>query len=150
MGPGHRAVGAVSAVGALVLTSEPLGVSAAALVVVSAVVTSAGALSPDVDQTRAWRRVTGGKGAFAHRGVTHWPIWGPALWVLSGALGDPAWSALALGASVGWGSHVVADWLFGGRWSPMRADGWVARALTGPLRVVAYVTVPIAVLSEWT
>lgn len=150
MGPGHRAVGAVSAAGALALTSAPLGVSAGALVVASAVVTSAGALSPDVDQTRAWRRVTGGRGAFAHRRVTHWPVWPVALWALSGALADPAWSALALGACVGWGSHVVADWLFGGAWSPMRADGWVARRLTGPLRMVAYIAVPIAVLSEWT
>lgn len=149
MGPGHRAVAAVSAAGALVLTSAPVGVSGGALVVASAVVTSAGALSPDVDQTRAWRRVTGGRGAFAHRRVTHWPIWPVALWLLASALAGTE-SALALGACVGWGSHVVADWLFGGRWSPMRADGWVARHLTGPLRAVAYIAVPLAVLSEWT
>jgi membrane-bound metal-dependent hydrolase YbcI (DUF457 family) len=149
MGPGHRAVAAVSAAGALVLTSAPVGVSAGALVVVSAVVTSAGALSPDVDQTRAWRRVTGGRGVFAHRRVTHWPIWPVALWFLASALVGVE-SALALGACVGWGSHVVADWLFGGRWSPVSADGWVARRLTGPLRDVAYVVVPLAVLSEWT
>jgi membrane-bound metal-dependent hydrolase YbcI (DUF457 family) len=106
-------------------------------------------LSPDVDQTRAWRRVTGGRGAFAHRRATHWPIWPVALWLLAGALAGTE-NALALGACIGWGSHVAADALFGGRWSPMRADGWVARHLTGPLRVVAYVVVPLAVLSEWT
>jgi len=121
MGPGHRALGAASAAGALAVV-EPRGVVTSALVVLAAVVTSGGALSPDVDQTRAWRRITGGAGACAHRRVTHWWAWPVGLLVLSGRLDDAHLSALALGAAVGWGSHLLGDALFG-RGSPWRPAG---------------------------
>jgi len=114
MGPGHRALGTASAAGALAV-AEPRGVVTSALVVLAAVVTSGGTLSPDVDQTRAWRRITGGSGACAHRNVTHWWAWPVGLLVLSGRLDDVHLSALALGASVGWGSHLLGDALFGRR-----------------------------------
>lgn len=161
MGPGHRALGATSAAGALVVAA-PRGVVAGALVVLAAVVTSGGALSPDVDQTRAWRRITGGTGACAHRRVTHWWAWPALLFALSGRLDDAQLSALAFGVAVGWGSHLAGDAAFG-RGSPWRPAGipllpsrghvglglpvggrlehWVTRALVA----ASWVLVPLAV-----
>lgn len=131
MGPGHRALGAACAAGVLLHDGARLGMSGGALVVLAAVVTSGGALSPDVDQTRAWRRVTGAGGACAHRCITHWWPWPLLLWWASGRVSGAAESALLLGAAIGWASHLLGDAVFG-RSSPWRGAGVPTLRPSGP------------------
>lgn len=165
MGPGHRALGGACAAGVLIATDARLGVGPAALVVLAAVVTSGGTLSPDVDQARAWRRITGAGGARAHRCVTHWWPWPLLLWWWSGRLATAA-SALVFGSAIGWASHLLGDLLFG-RSSPWRGAGvptltprgphlglglpvggrlesWVTRALVAG----CWLAVPVALVGE--
>lgn len=131
MGAGHRALGAVAASGALAFTdaSAP-GVRASALVILSAIVTSGGALSPDVDQTGAWRSCTGGRRSCGHRCLTHWWPLPLAMWWVSGRV-DGDLSALALGAAIGWGGHLFGDLLFG-RGSTRRGPGIPTLTPRGP------------------
>jgi hypothetical protein len=87
-----------------------------------AVAFSAGPTSPDLDDTRTWKKLDrwipdewlGEGGPMQHRGLLHW--WGiPALvglLIYLVAMGTPiTWAAWAV--VVGWGSHIVADGVFG-------------------------------------
>jgi membrane-bound metal-dependent hydrolase YbcI (DUF457 family) len=125
MGSTHRALGFVAgaAYGQVTGLTWPLVLAAGGV----AMVTSAGRLSPDVDQYGWWQtadrmlpdEALGRGGPMQHRGITHWWGW-PALvtaaWVLgfSGMPESGGWLWLALGAAgAGWWSHLVGDLVFG-------------------------------------
>ena len=87
-----------------------------------AVAFAAGPTSPDLDDTKSWKKMDrwlpdewlGEGGPMQHRGLLHW--WGiPALvglFVYLYAMNTPiTWAAWAVIA--GWGSHVVSDCIFG-------------------------------------
>jgi hypothetical protein len=89
-----------------------------------AVAFSAGPTSPDLDDTRTWKKLDrwipdewlGDGGPMQHRGLLHW--WGlPAvvglLISLFAAETPITWAAWAV--VVGWASHIVADAVFGQR-----------------------------------
>jgi hypothetical protein len=77
-----------------------------------AAITAAGATSPDVDQFKAWKRITGGKGLARHRGVTHWWAW-PALAALGLEAHGTGGSMVPWAFLVGWCSHLFVDAIFG-------------------------------------
>lgn len=112
----HQSFAALAGASFAAVTGQPFP-----LVVLTAVVataTSHGWLSPDVDQTGAWRAVSRFaigplRRFFTHRyGLSHW--WGipvVAFW-LSYELPEQAqWAAVAL--IIGWVSHLAGDFLFG-------------------------------------
>ncbi|HEX5347875.1 MAG TPA: metal-dependent hydrolase [Pseudonocardiaceae bacterium] len=112
MGPSHRVAG----VAAWLAVAETAGLTAlpAAAGAVIAAATSHGRLSPDMDRYPFLGRVIPG----GHRGITHWwPVlalfavllWTPAPWWIAGAL------------ATAWGSHILADAVFG------RVPVWWAR-----------------------
>lgn len=85
-----------------------------ALTALAATATSNGPVSPDVDQTGAWRTLTRWLpvGVRRHRGLTHW--WGLPLlaWLAIPALPVEArWVGAAM--VVGWVSHLAGDAVFG-------------------------------------
>lgn len=89
--------------------------------ILPAVAFSAGVSSPDVDNTRLWKRLDrwipdellGAGGPLGHRELIHW--WGlPALLAFFLWKADLGAAEFVLWAAcVGWGSHVVADAGFG-------------------------------------
>lgn len=127
MGPTHRALGAAFGVAYGVTMQLPL--AGVAVCGALGTITSAGTLSPDVDQRRGWRladslapdELLGNRGPMQHRGITHW--WGVA------AVATAAWltmllpladggrgSLLAHGIGAllaGWWSHLFGDLVFG-------------------------------------
>lgn len=112
LGPTHRAFGGLAGVTLAAAAGQPWPMVAMTGIVATA--TSNGPASPDMDQTRTWRRVTAvlPRGMRRHRGLTHW--WGlpVAAWVLVQQLPpDAHWPAYALLA--GWVSHLVGDFVFG-------------------------------------
>ena len=132
-GPAHRVGGVTAWLAVAPHLAIPGWQVAAGAVIAGA--TAHGRLSPDVDNTRTWRRVDpyvpdealGGNGPLAHRGVAHW--WGlPALalgWVALGH--DPgvlAWEVAAV--AVAWASHVALDAVFGQQppGVPLAPWGW--------------------------
>lgn len=117
MAAGHRAAGALA--GATMAGAVASSPWQAGVVLCVAVATSAGGLSPDLDQTRVWRVLTGGRGVAAHRCVTHWWALPAVLAVVAPSTPDPA---VAWGVAAGWGSHVVADAVIGAR-SARRGPG---------------------------
>lgn len=133
-GAGHRAVAAATALTLAHTTHAP--VWQYPLTIGLAIATSAGPTSPDVDQTRAWRRLDrwipdealGDGGPLQHRGITHsWLL--PLLALIATHVLVPAdtrWIAHA--ALVGWTSHLVADLVFGregaGRGPGIPLLGW--------------------------
>lgn len=140
-GRGHRAVGIACGLTLAATTHAPAWQWPITLAV--AVATSAGPTSPDIDQTRAWRRADrltpdehlGAGGPLQHRGVTHW--WAlPALAALLTLTACPpgarwvAWAALT-----GWTSHLLADAVFGrpgcGRGPGIPLLGWTGHVGVG-------------------
>ena len=77
-------------------------------------------MAPDVDNRNWWRKVDGwvpdeilgAQGPLRHRGITHfwgWPaLLGYAAWATPPSV---AWVAWAL--TIGWGSHLLMDFIFG-------------------------------------
>lgn len=131
-GPTHRLTGAATwLVVSPLLTATPAGVLAGGVV---AVVCSGGrGWSPDADQGWLWRALDrwlpdewmGEGGPLQHRGITHWWFWPVALllvawWLpVSLTLTAGGWAGtmpmgLPLSAvAVGWGSHILGDFLIG-------------------------------------
>ena len=113
MGPSHRLLGAVTGAAYATFVGDDL-----AHVVVSAAVatvTSAGWLSPDVDQSRPafWLRRMGARRLLRHRtGLTHW--WAlPVLAWLALPLVDPSARWIVAALVLGWASHLLGDGVFG-------------------------------------
>lgn len=143
MGSTHRAFGAVAGLGYGTVAGLPL----AGMLACGALgtVTSAGLLSPDVDQRWGWRladtvvpdELLGGRGPLQHRGISHWwglalavtALWWAALVVpLAGDGGRGDLVAHGAGALLaGWWSHLAGDLVFG------RADRWSGRGPGIPL-----------------
>lgn len=102
MGAGHRLAAVSTVLGIAAVLDVPPG--QVLLTVALAVPFSAGSLSPDADHT--WLSV------FGHRRGVHgwwWPALAAALLASSSVAGAfPCW-----GPVLGWGSHLVADALFG-------------------------------------
>ncbi len=120
MGPTHRLAGAWA--GALYGWQIGLPWWACAGTAAASTLTSAGALSPDVDQGKAWRTMNrwlpdelfGWGGPLKHRGITHWP--GLPLAAAYGLHGAPLWPWLApflWALVIGWASHLVLDFVWG-------------------------------------
>lgn len=115
----HRLAGAWT--GALYGWHTGLPMWACAATAGAATLTSAGVLSPDVDQFKAWRRVDrwtpdelfGWGGPMKHRGLTHWPGW-PVL-AIHLLQGQPSsMLSVAVWALVlGWASHLLLDFIWG-------------------------------------
>ena len=119
-GNAHRLFGAASWVTVSATMGLPGWQTAAG--VIPAVAFSAGPTSPDIDNTRTWKRLDrwipdellGDGGPLGHRQFLHWiglPIIGA--WVVwHFAAGTPlTWAAYA--AIVGWASHIVSDAVYG-------------------------------------
>jgi hypothetical protein len=116
MGTGHR----LTAAAGWMATAAHLGLPGwqVAAGIPVAVAFSAGPTSPDVDNTRVWKKldkwipdeVLGDGGPLGHRELLHW--WGlPAIVaVVLQAVGGPwyAWAAV-----LGWASHLAGDLVFG-------------------------------------
>jgi hypothetical protein len=135
-GHSHRVVGAAVALAALPILTHHHGLPGVTVACAVAVATSSGrALSPDADQGWLWHlidrvlpdeAILNDNGPMQHRGITHWWLWPVLAWLLSLApldvtiagAGQPvtlsASPALA-GVALGWGSHVLADFLVGAR-----------------------------------
>lgn len=113
MGNSHRVTAAASWVTASTVAGMPLWQAAAG--VVPAVAFSAGITSPDIDNTRTFRRLvdwTNTHDVLGHRRLMHW--WGLPAAVAGYAQSSGApWVVWA--AILGWASHVVADCLVGRR-----------------------------------
>lgn len=128
---------------------------------VLATATSAGRLSPDVDQRPGWRRTDkavpdealGAGGPMQHRGITHWWFWPALAWWSLGQVptGVVGWIPQAL--VIGWASHLLGDFLFGkdrgiplGPWFwhvglGLDTDGALERWLVRPVVLPAAVAV---------
>lgn len=107
--------------------------------------TSAGPMSPDMDQDHRWRLLDrllpdeglGHGGPMKHRGITHWWVfpalaaWG--LWALAILLTVDGHQVPIEGAlwaaTAGWASHIVADAIFGSGGVPL--VGWTAPISVG-------------------
>lgn len=142
LGPSHLLFGATTYVAYSTLYAhQPLTQVVIGAVVATAV--SDGVLSPDMDQRALFTATQEALGPasrpIGHRQVTHlW--WLPVLawWRWLPTLdSDTRWAATAL--LIGWASHILGDFVFGGRkkvplllpgWGPrvglpLRTDGWV-------------------------
>lgn len=113
LGTGHRVVASSGWVALTAFTGMPAWQTAAG--VIPAVAFSAGITSPDVDNTRLWKKLvaaTNTGDVLGHRRLMHW--WGlPAVaagWAQSVGVPFLIWAAI-----FGWASHVAADCLVGRR-----------------------------------
>lgn len=133
----HRAFAAVAVLSLGHATHYPT--AAVITATAAALVTAGGVLSPDVDQFKAWRAADALLpdeeigGPLGHRQLTHW-------WGIPAAATFLAWPAvsvaplwvqvLAVGALLGWCSHLAGDFLFGaggygrGKGIPLAPWGW--------------------------
>lgn len=122
-GSTHRLFAASVSLAVSTSAGSPLWQGAAAAVIATA--SSAGWTSPDADQS--WLRWAPG----GHRGFTHW--WGlPALLAVGTLVFIPpeaAWAVWAL--LLGWGSHLVGDFIFGERPAGIPMAPWWAYAGLG-------------------
>ena len=122
-GSTHRLFAASASLAVSTSVGSPLWQGAAAAVIATA--SSAGWTSPDADQS--WLRWAPG----GHRGFTHW--WGlPALLAVGTLVFIPpeaAWAVWAL--LLGWGSHLVGDFIFGERPAGIPMAPWWAYAGLG-------------------
>jgi membrane-bound metal-dependent hydrolase YbcI (DUF457 family) len=137
---GHRATATVGWLAAGTASGMPWWQLTAGAAV--AATFAAGKWSPDLDHS-GWtaRLVPGG-----HRGVTHFPGTTLALSLAALSLVPPTAAWVAWAVTAGWGSHLIADWVFGRipvwprgrgrwRWSGLRlttgglAEVWVTRVL---------------------
>lgn len=115
MRAGHHLAGAVAGLAVAGATGQSLPVAIA-----SALVASAVAPLPDVDQRRWWAPLREYR-PLQHRRLTHW--WGlmlPLTALLPVVPASLRW--LILAALAGWASHLAGDWVFGKR-GP-RSTGW--------------------------
>jgi LexA-binding, inner membrane-associated putative hydrolase len=122
-GTTHRLFAASASLAYSTAAGIPGWQAAAAAVIATA--TSAGWTSPDADQS--WLEwVPGG-----HRGLTHW--WGlPALLAVATIVFVPPEAAWVLWALLlGWGSHLVGDFIFGERPPGIPMAPWWAYAGLG-------------------
>jgi membrane-bound metal-dependent hydrolase YbcI (DUF457 family) len=122
-GSTHRLFAASTSLAVSTSFGSPLWQGVAAAVIATA--SSAGWTSPDADQS--WLRWAPG----GHRGLTHW--WGlPALLAVGTLVFIPpeaAWAVWAL--LLGWGSHLVGDFVFGERPAGIPMAPWWAYAGLG-------------------
>ncbi len=122
-GSTHRLFAASVSIATSTASGAPLWQAAASAVIATA--SSAGWTSPDSDQSWLdW--VPGG-----HRGLTHW--WGlPALLSVAVLIYVPTEAAWALWALLlGWGSHLLGDFVFGERPPGIPMAPWWAYAGLG-------------------
>jgi len=122
-GSTHRLFAASVSLAVSTNAGTPTWQGTAAAVIATA--SAAGWTSPDADQS--WlRRAPGG-----HRGLTHW--WGiPAMAAVATLVLVPpevAWALWAL--LLGWGSHLVGDFVFGERPKGIPMSPWWAYAGLG-------------------
>lgn len=166
MGRGHRALTVpVFVAAAPLLPVGPAGLAVAG--VVAALSCSGRVASPDADQGWLWQlidrllpdeQILDDNGPMQHRGITHWWAW-PALAYLLALLPlhvtivaagrelTLATAPVLAGLAVGWGSHVLGDFLVGaqghgrgagvplGPWwwwvgTGAKCGGWTEHAIT--------------------
>ena len=122
-GSTHRLFAASASLAVSTSAGSPAWQGAAAALIATA--TSAGWTSPDADQS--WLSWAPG----GHRGFTHW--WGlPALLAVGTMVFIPPEAAWALWALLlGWGSHLVGDFIFGERPAGIPMAPWWAYAGLG-------------------
>ena len=158
LGPSHLLLGATTYAAYGVYTHAPLTQIALGAVVATA--TAHGVLSPDMDQRVLFTATQEALGPISrpieHRQITHlW--WLPVVawvWWLPVLDAGTVWAATAL--LIGWFSHIVGDFVFGGKkkiplllpgWGPrvglpLRTDGWIEEGHErwtlglSPLRIV--------------
>lgn len=154
---GHRAAGAAAWGVATFTYLPPLPwwqVCGGLLVVMA---TSAGSLSPDIDQGSGLIATKILKG---HRRIAHWlpvPLIGGAVLL---AVLPPAGDWLGVAVTVGWCTHIVADGVFGripiyprgrGRWMRtglgLSTGGTCERWTVPPLRLLAIGTLLLTIAS---
>lgn len=113
LGATHRITGALTGAAYAAALSEDRRLIVIAAIAASA--TSNGPISPDLDQTRAWRAIPDWAPSWIrrHRGITHW--WGlPVLaWATLDSWCPPEahWTVRFL--LLGWASHILGDFIFG-------------------------------------
>lgn len=93
---------------------------APAVALAGAAIAAATAPLPDVDQRKWWAPLRKYR-PLQHRRLTHW--WGLPAMAAAGLYPLPPATRWVLAAAlIGWGSHLLGDWVFGKR-GP-RATGW--------------------------
>lgn len=151
MGPSHRLFGALfgATYASMIAADTPTLVASTIISTTMAY----GASSPDMDQTKTWKKFSthsGLSGLLAHRHLTHW--WGLAVLAVFPILGlapETRWVFWALW--LGWVSHLVGDFIFGKipllPWGRpyfgigLKTDGWIEKGALGisPLRIMIVV-----------